>query len=37
MITLGLGLGAELLLGLAQIAADGLLDTSAYVEAVLGS
>lgn len=37
VITLGLGLGAELLLGLAQIAADGLLDTSAYVEAVLGS
>lgn len=36
-ITLGLGLGAELLLGLAETAAAGLLDPSAFVEAVTGS
>lgn len=34
LLTIGLGLGAELLLGLSETAADGLLDTSAYVEAV---
>ncbi|GMA32994.1 hypothetical protein [Litorihabitans aurantiacus] len=33
-VTLGLGLGGELLLGLAQTAAAGLLDTSGFVEAV---
>lgn len=36
-ITCGLGLGAELLLALSEIAADGLLDSSAYIEAVVGS
>lgn len=36
-ITLGLGLGAELLLGLSATAAEGLLDTTAYVQAVMGS
>lgn len=36
-VTLGLGLGAELLLGLAETAAAGLLDPSAFVEAVTGS
>ncbi|PZP38033.1 MAG: cation:proton antiporter [Kocuria rhizophila] len=36
-ITLGLGLGAELLLGLSAVAAEGLLDTTAYVQAVMGS
>ncbi|MEQ3553629.1 monovalent cation/H+ antiporter subunit D family protein [Pseudonocardia nematodicida] len=35
MVTLGLGLGAELLYGLSATAAAGLLDTSSYVEAVL--
>ncbi|GAA4689558.1 hypothetical protein GCM10025781_02950 [Kocuria gwangalliensis] len=35
--TLGLGLGAELLLGLSATAAEGLLDTTAYVQAVMGS
>ncbi len=34
-ITLGLGLGGELLLGLAETAANGLLDPGPYVEAVL--
>ncbi|GAA1393661.1 monovalent cation/H+ antiporter subunit D family protein [Pseudonocardia kongjuensis] len=34
-VTLGLGLGAELLYGLSATAAAGLLDTSGYVEAVL--
>ena len=34
---LGLGLGAELLLGLAETAAAGLLDTSTYLEAVTAS
>ena len=37
VVTLGLGLGAELLLGLAETAAAGLLDPSAFVEAVTGS
>ncbi|MER7168480.1 monovalent cation/H+ antiporter subunit D family protein [Micromonospora sp. NPDC000207] len=36
-VTLGLGLGAELLLTLARIAAAGLHDPSGYVEAVTGS
>lgn len=36
-ITLGLGLGAELLLGLSATAAEGLPDTTAYVQAVMGS
>ncbi len=36
MITLGLGLGGELLLGLSEVAAAGLVDTSHYVEAVMG-
>ncbi|GAB98096.1 multicomponent Na+:H+ antiporter subunit D [Kineosphaera limosa] len=36
-ITLGLGLGGELLYNLAAVAAQGLMDTSGYVEAVLGS
>ncbi len=36
LVTLGLGLGGELLLSLAGTAADGLLDTSGYVEAVIG-
>ena len=36
-ITLGLGLGAELLLALSATAAQGLLDTTAYVQAVMGS
>ena len=35
--SLGLGLGAELLLGLAETAAQGLVDTSGFVEAVLSS
>jgi multicomponent Na+:H+ antiporter subunit D len=34
-VTLGLGLGGELLLALSEGAADGLLDPSGYVEAVL--
>ncbi|WP_066906741.1 monovalent cation/H+ antiporter subunit D family protein [Millisia brevis] len=36
-VTLGLGLGAELLMGLSTTAATGLLDPTAYVEAVIGS
>ncbi|MGC5628621.1 monovalent cation/H+ antiporter subunit D family protein [Georgenia sp. Z1344] len=35
-VTVALGLGGELLLGLSETAAQGLLDTSTYVEAVLG-
>lgn len=35
-ITVGLGLGGELLLGLSETAAAGLIDTSAYVQAVIG-
>jgi len=35
-ITVSLGLGAEFLLGLSAQAAAGLLDTTAYVQAVLG-
>lgn len=35
LVTLGLGLGAEGLLSLTQVAAAGLLDTSGYVAAVL--
>ncbi|MGC5616800.1 monovalent cation/H+ antiporter subunit D family protein [Georgenia sp. Z1491] len=35
-ITVALGLGGEVLLDLSETAAQGLLDTSAYVEAVLG-
>lgn len=34
-ISLGLGLGGEFLLGLAAVAAEGLLDTSSYVAAVM--
>ena len=34
-VTLGLGLGAQVLLGLTEQAATGLLDTSTYIEAVL--
>lgn len=34
-LTIGLGLGAEVLLSLANTAADGLLDISAYTEAVM--
>lgn len=34
VLTIALGLGAELLLGLSATAADGLVDTSAYIEAV---
>ena len=37
LITVSLGLGAELLLSLSQTAAHGLLDPTTYVEAVLGS
>ncbi|WP_207782037.1 monovalent cation/H+ antiporter subunit D family protein [Phytoactinopolyspora limicola] len=36
LVTISLGLGAEVLLPLAQTAAEGLVDTSAYVQAVLG-
>ncbi|OLT46218.1 cation:proton antiporter [Saccharomonospora sp. CUA-673] len=36
-ITLSLGIGAELLLSLSETAAAGLLDPSAYLEAVIGS
>lgn len=36
-ITCGLGLGAELLLSFSEIASDGLLDTTAYVQAVMSS
>lgn len=36
-ITLGLGLGGELLLGLAETAAQGLLDSSGFVTAVMGA
>ncbi len=36
-ITLGLGLGAELLLGLAETAAEGLLEPSEFVKAVLNA
>ncbi|WP_047692371.1 monovalent cation/H+ antiporter subunit D family protein [Kocuria sp. ZOR0020] len=36
-VTLGLGLGAEMLMGLSQTAAAGLLDTSSYVNAVMNS
>lgn len=36
VVTLGLGLGGQLLLDLAAVAAAGLLDTAPYVEAVLG-
>ena len=36
-VTVGLGFGAELLLSVSQTAADGLLDPSAYVQAVIGS
>ena len=35
LVTLSLGLGGELLYGLSMTAAEGLLDTTAYVEAVL--
>lgn len=34
-ITLGLGLGGEVLLDLASTAADGLLDTTSYIDAVI--
>jgi multicomponent Na+:H+ antiporter subunit D len=37
LTTVCLGVGAEGLMALAQTAADGLLDTSAYTEAVMGS
>lgn len=37
LITISLGLGGELLLGLAETAAAGLLDTSSYIQAVMGS
>lgn len=37
VLSLALGLGAELLLGLSETAAQGLVDTSGYVEAVLNS
>jgi multicomponent Na+:H+ antiporter subunit D len=37
VITLGLGIGAEVLLSLSATAATGLLDPSAYIEAVTGS
>lgn len=37
LVTVALGLGAELLLYLSDLAAQGLLDTSAYVQAVIGS
>jgi len=37
VVTTGLGLGAEGLLALAEVAAAGLLDTTAYTEAVKGS
>ncbi|MFP7761361.1 monovalent cation/H+ antiporter subunit D family protein [Marisediminicola sp. LYQ134] len=37
LITIGLGLGGEGLLGLADIAAESLLDTTDYTEAVMGS
>ena len=37
LVTLSLGVGAELLLSLAQIAADGLIDPSGYIAAVMGS
>ena len=36
-VTCGLGIGAELLLDLSDVAARGLLDTSAYVEAVVNA
>ncbi|WP_103500255.1 monovalent cation/H+ antiporter subunit D family protein [Streptomyces sp. SM14] len=36
VITLGLGLGAETLLSVVTVAAEGLIDTAPYVEAVLG-
>lgn len=35
-LTIGLGIGGEVLLGLANTAADGLLDISAYTKAVMG-
>lgn len=37
VVTLGLGVGGESLLGLARIAATGLLDTSGFVEAVMAA
>lgn len=37
VVTLGLGLGAELLLALSQTAAAGLLDPGVYIRAVIGS
>ncbi|GIG54990.1 monovalent cation/H+ antiporter subunit D family protein [Demequina activiva] len=37
VVSLALGLGAEFLLGLSETAAQGLVDTSGYVEAVLNS
>jgi multicomponent Na+:H+ antiporter subunit D len=37
VITLTFGVGGELLLGVSATAADGLVDTSAYVEAVMNS
>ena len=37
VVTLVLGVGGELLLGVAATAADGLVDTSAFVEAVVNS
>ncbi|MBP2437695.1 monovalent cation/H+ antiporter subunit D family protein [Microbacterium amylolyticum] len=37
LVTLGLGLGAELLMSLSQTAAAGLLDPTSYIEAVMGS
>jgi len=36
-ITATLGLGGEVLLSLAEVAAGNLIDTSAYVEAVSGA
>ncbi|MDY3128114.1 MAG: monovalent cation/H+ antiporter subunit D family protein [Corynebacterium sp.] len=36
VLTLIIGLGAEVLLGWAEVAANGLIDTTSYVEAVLG-
>ncbi|KUG61284.1 MULTISPECIES: monovalent cation/H+ antiporter subunit D family protein [Kocuria] len=37
LVTLVLGVGGELLLGVAAVAAEGLVDTRAYVEAVFGT
>ncbi|MFI7481384.1 monovalent cation/H+ antiporter subunit D family protein [Kocuria sp. M1R5S2] len=37
LVTLTFGVGGELLLGVSAVAADGLVDTRAYVEAVFGT